>query len=166
MSSNLLGCYRNINLTYTLLSIKNLYHKLTALEDVKGIIINQILLHLPQKGSIVTVARLTWTACDERVVMCDREIDFRNSNVCPTWFISNSQNNCQSGDGQSNLITYDDKATTSAVLDCYSVTYKSKIGSTLARKCFYNCEKFNVTYRESLTMTWFSTLYQRNHNCY
>ena len=33
-----------------------------------------------------------------------REIECGGSNMCPTRFVCNSQNNCQCGNGQSNMI--------------------------------------------------------------
>ena len=75
------------------------------------------------------------------IVKDDREIECGDSNTCPTWFICNSQNKCQCGDGQSKkIIVCDDRTSTSAVLDCHCVTYDNETGSTFAGKCFYNCE--------------------------
>ena len=73
----------------------------------------------------------------------DREGKCNNSDMYPTWFVCNSYNNCQCGDGQSNMIVCDETTLTSAVLECYCVTYENKTGSTSAGKCFYNCENYH-----------------------
>ena len=76
----------------------------------------------------------------ETKVKDDRKRNCSNSNTCPTWFICNSQKNCQCESGEGNIVVCDDKTLTSAVLDCNCVTYENKTGSTFAGKCFYNCE--------------------------
>ena len=76
----------------------------------------------------------------ERKVKDGRVLECSDNNMCPTWFVCNSQNYCQCGNGQSNIIICDDKTLTSAVLGCNCVTYDNETGSTFAGKCVYNCE--------------------------
>ena len=59
---------------------------------------------------------------------------------CPTWFTCNSSSMCQCGNKQDHAIACDDKLQSSAVLDCYCVTYDLESGSTYLGLCFYNCD--------------------------
>ena len=63
--------------------------------------------------------------------------------ACPTWFICNSENNCQCGDTHDNAVVCDDKLKESAVLDCNCVTYDKRSQATYAGLCFYNCQNTN-----------------------
>ena len=65
-----------------------------------------------------------------------------NGSTCPTWFICNSQNSCQCGNRHTGMIACDKKKMTSAILDCYCVTYDKEMGLTFAGKCFYNCGNY------------------------
>ena len=58
---------------------------------------------------------------------------------CPTWFTCNSSSMCQCGNKQDHAIACDDKLQSSAVLDCYCVTYDNESRSTYLGLCFYNC---------------------------
>ena len=66
---------------------------------------------------------------------------------CPTWFTCNSSSMCQCGKKQDHAIACDDKLQSSAVLDCYCVTYDNKSGSTYLGLCFYNCDKTSSIYQ-------------------
>ena len=61
-----------------------------------------------------------------------------NNSNCPTWFICNTQNRCQCGDGHNNAVVCDKFS--SAVLDCHCVTYDEAKGETFLGSCYYNCE--------------------------
>ena len=62
-----------------------------------------------------------------------------NNSECPTWYICNSSNTCQCGDDHDQTIVCDEEALSSAVLDCYCVTYDKHRRSTYLGLCFYNC---------------------------
>ena len=64
---------------------------------------------------------------------------------CPTWFTCNSSSTCQCGNKQDHAIACDDKLQSSAVLDCYCVTYDNKSRSTYLGLCFYNCGNYKKT---------------------
>ena len=64
---------------------------------------------------------------------------------CPTWFTCNSSSMCQCGNKQDHAIACDDKLQSSAVLDCYCVTYDIESGSTYLGLCFYNCDNHKKT---------------------
>ena len=63
-----------------------------------------------------------------------------NDSTCPTWFICNSEKNCQCGNEHTDAIVCHNENLTSAVLDCHCVTYDRESGSTFVGSCFYNCE--------------------------
>ena len=63
--------------------------------------------------------------------------------ACPTWFVCNSENNCQCGDTHDNAVICDELKE-SAVLDCNCVTYDKQNQSTYAGLCFYNCQNSNL----------------------
>ena len=65
------------------------------------------------------------------------------SKACPTWFVCNSENNCQCGDTHDNAVVCDNKLKESAVLDCNCETYDKRNQSTYAGLCFYNCQNSN-----------------------
>ena len=62
-----------------------------------------------------------------------------NDSACPTWFVCNSQNSCECGNGHSSEIVCDIERGEAAVLDCHYVTYDRQTGSTYLGLCFYNC---------------------------
>ena len=64
---------------------------------------------------------------------------------CPTWFTCNSSSMCQCGNKQDHAIACDDKLQSSAVLDCYCVTYDNESRSTYLGLCFYNCNNHKKT---------------------
>ena len=64
-----------------------------------------------------------------------------NNSNCPTWFICNTQNRCQCGDGHNNAVVCDKFS--SAVLDCHCVTYDEAKGETFLGSCYYNCENIH-----------------------
>ena len=64
---------------------------------------------------------------------------------CPTWFTCNSSSMCQCGNKQDHAIACDDKLQSSAVLECYCVTYDNKSRSTYLGLCFYNCDNYKKT---------------------
>ena len=66
-----------------------------------------------------------------------------NDSTCPTWFICNSEKNCQCGNGHTDAIVCDNENLVSSVLDCHCVTYDGESGSTFVGSCFYNCENYN-----------------------
>ena len=66
-----------------------------------------------------------------------------NDSTSPTWFICNSEKNCQCGNGHTDAIVCDNENLVSAVLDCHCVTYDRESGSTFVGSCFYNCENYN-----------------------
>ena len=59
---------------------------------------------------------------------------------CPTWFVCNSSNICQCGNEHNQAIVCNDKSLSSAVLDCYCVTYDKESRSTYLGSCFYSCD--------------------------
>ena len=64
---------------------------------------------------------------------------------CPMWFTCNSSSMCQCGNKQDHAIACDDKLQSSAVLDCYCVTYDNESRSTYLGMCFYNCDNHKKT---------------------
>ena len=64
---------------------------------------------------------------------------------CPTWFTCNSSSMCQCGNKQDHAIACDDKLQSSAILDCYCVTYDNESRSTYLGLCFYNCNNHKKT---------------------
>ena len=62
-----------------------------------------------------------------------------NNSECPTWYICNSTNACQCGNDYDQTIVCNDEDISSAVLDCYCVTYDQDSRSTYLGLCFYNC---------------------------
>ena len=64
---------------------------------------------------------------------------------CPTWFTCNSSSMCQCGNKQDHAIACDDKLQSSAVLNCYCVTYDNESGSTYLGLCFYNCDNYKTS---------------------
>jgi hypothetical protein len=62
-----------------------------------------------------------------------------NISECPTWYICNSTNACQCGNEHDHTVICDEEALSSAVLDCYCVTYDKDSRSTYLGLCFYNC---------------------------
>ena len=66
-----------------------------------------------------------------------------NNSVCPVWFICNTQNRCQCGDGHNKAVVCDEKNLMSVVLDCHCVTYDGVTNTTSLGACFYNCENYN-----------------------
>ena len=75
-------------------------------------------------------------------------VQYRNcshDSECPTWFTCNSSNKCQCGNKQDDAIACDDKLLSSAVLDCYCVTYDNESRSTYLGLCFYNCDNHRKT---------------------
>ena len=52
---------------------------------------------------------------------------------------------CQCGNKQDHAIACDDKLQSSAVLDCYCVTYDNKSRSTYLGLCFFNCGNYKKT---------------------
>ena len=70
---------------------------------------------------------------------------------CPTWFTCNSSSTCQCGNKQDHAIACEDKLQSSAILDCYCVTYDNESRSTYLGMCFYNCNNHKKT----------GTVYQR-----
>ena len=67
----------------------------------------------------------------------------RTDEACPTWFVCNSENNCQCGDTHDNAVACDDKLKESAVLDCNCVTYDKQSQATYSGLYFYNCQNRN-----------------------
>ena len=63
--------------------------------------------------------------------------------ACPTWFICNTENNCECGDRHNNAVVCDDELKESAVLDCNCVTYDNQSQVTYLGRCFYNCQNSN-----------------------
>ena len=59
---------------------------------------------------------------------------------CPTWFVCNSSNTCQCGNEHGQAIVCNNKSLSSAVLDCYCVTYDKESRSTYLGSCFYSCD--------------------------
>ena len=64
---------------------------------------------------------------------------------CPTWFTCNSSNTCQCGNGHDHAIFCDEVNFSSAVLDCYCVTYDKESKSTYLGSCFYNTDDHSHT---------------------
>ena len=63
--------------------------------------------------------------------------------ACPTWFICNTENNYECGDGHNNAVVCDDELKESAVLDCNCVNYDNQSQVTYLGQCFYNCQNSN-----------------------
>ena len=64
---------------------------------------------------------------------------------CPTWFMCNSSKLCQCGNTHDQAVVCDHKSLSSAVLDCYCVTYDRESKSTNIGSCIFNCGKHKVT---------------------
>lgn len=65
---------------------------------------------------------------------------------CPPWFYryyNNSSSKCECGQNIHQIICCNETLQTSAVLDCYCVTYDENGKTTVAGACFYNCELNN-----------------------
>ena len=62
-----------------------------------------------------------------------------NGNICPTWFICNSQNSCQCGAEHNHAVVCDNTNKKSVILDCYYATYDRNSAATYLGQCFYNC---------------------------
>ena len=75
-----------------------------------------------------------------------------NDSTCPTWFICNSEKNCQCGNRHTDVILCNNKCLISAVLDCHCVTYDGESGSTFVGSCFYNCASNNFKGRRANTV--------------
>ena len=71
--------------------------------------------------------------------------NYSHDSECPTWFTCNSSSMCQCGNKQDHAIACDDKLQSSAVLDCYCVTYDNVSGSTYLGLCFYDCNNHKKT---------------------
>ena len=87
------------------------------------------------------------TKCSDKKVVefkGRKENHYSNDSTCPTWFVRNTQNNCQCGNEHHGIIACDDKHLISAVLDCHCVTYDEDTRSTSAGSCFYNCENHHL----------------------
>ena len=76
----------------------------------------------------------------------DRQGHFHcgNNSTCLTWFVCNSVNECQCGDGHNYAVVCDDLRKQSAVLDCHCVTYDEQTESTYVGLCYYNCQNSNL----------------------
>ena len=68
-----------------------------------------------------------------------------HSSECPTWFTCNSSNICQCGDIHDHAIFCDEDSFSSAVLDCYCVTYDKESKFTYLGSCFYNTDDHRRT---------------------
>ena len=77
----------------------------------------KLVVHLLIRVMVVTVL-LPQLSLEENNKIDSKVEDVRynmncsNSSTCPTWFMCNSHNNCQCGNGQSNIVC-DDKTLTS-----------------------------------------------------
>ena len=103
-------------------------------------LVGKVLLRVTIVASLLPQLSLEENHGVETKVKDDNEMKCSNYNMCPTWFVCNSQNRCQCGNGHSKIIACNDRTSTSAVLDCHCVTYENETGSTFTGKCFYNCE--------------------------
>ena len=72
----------------------------------------------------------------------NEDIQCSNDSICPTWFICNANKKCQCDDRHTDKILCNDRAHTSAVLNCNCVTYNKDKRSTYVGGCFYNCQSF------------------------
>ena len=68
-----------------------------------------------------------------------------NDSDCPTWFVCDSSNTCQCGNEHYQAVICDNKYLSSAVLDCYCVSYDIQSKSTYLGSCFYNCDDHRKT---------------------
>ena len=68
-----------------------------------------------------------------------------NDSECPTWFTCNSSNTCQCGNKYHHAVVCDNETLSSAVLDCYCITYDKESRSTYLGSCFYNCDDHTET---------------------
>ena len=87
----------------------------------------------------VIVVATSWTSLSQiETKLSDNrdstKFQCRDNTSCPTWFICNSQNNCQCGNRHTDIIACDDQKKTSAVLDCHCVTYDNDTRSTFTGK--------------------------------
>ena len=64
--------------------------------------------------------------------------DCINNRSCPTWYFCNS-GRCKCWESHDGVIECINDNNTSAVLDCYCMTYDDDTGSTFVGACFYNC---------------------------
>ena len=66
----------------------------------------------------------------------NEDIQCSNDSICPTWFICNANKKCQCDDRHTDKILCNDRAHTSAVLNCNCVTYNRDKNSTYVGDCF------------------------------
>ena len=66
-----------------------------------------------------------------------------NDSECPTWFICNSEKNCQCGEGHNYAVVCDAKSFKSALLNCHCMTYINETRATYLGSCYYNCMNEN-----------------------
>ena len=70
----------------------------------------------------------------------------RHDGECPTWFLCNSSTNtCQCGNTHDKVVACDHKSLSSAILDCYCVTYDKGSRSTNLGSCIFNCDNHKET---------------------
>ena len=68
-----------------------------------------------------------------------------HNSECPTWFTCNSSSICQCGNGHNSAVACDEESLSSAVLDCYCVTYDEESKFTYLGSCFYNTDDHRHT---------------------
>ena len=88
-----------------------------------------------------------WGEGKHNTVTMDGHLQCSNDSACPTWFVC-EKGECHCGNGHNYAVVCDEKKHTSAVLDCYCVTYDQRHDSTYLALCFYNCERYNKTKRD------------------
>ena len=65
---------------------------------------------------------------------------------CPPWFYQSNKDadcKCKCGNSLHYIIHCNEKLQTSAVLDCYCVTFDEKRNATVTGACYYNCENID-----------------------
>ena len=101
----------------------------------KSVVLLQLLLILPFiLSSNMAKENNEFSGVQHRHTHCSDDSE------CPTWFVCNSSNTCQCGNEHDQAIVCNNKSLSSAVLDCYCVTYDKESRSTYLGSCFYGCD--------------------------
>ena len=61
--------------------------------------------------------------------------------VCPVWFVCDSNNTCECGSSEHHIVKCNQDSQVAMVLDCHCVTYDEDTRETFAGACFIHCAK-------------------------
>ena len=85
---------------------------------------------------------------DNKRAVIKQNTCFEDSSCPPWYYCGNKSSECTCGLSHDHSIRCNQTLQTSAVLDCYCVTFDEKRNTTVAGACIYNCE--NIANKESL----------------